>query len=173
MDLAAARAAAHSFVLAEAGFAQVTTIDSGGFPVARTMTAFLEHDWSVSLVQRAGHRRLDHWRRDPHTLVTWVGTPAPGASNERPHVFDLGLLPPRMVAVRGMAALMPADWTVAVYRREVARRRAAGHTKAPLRTDEDVVAELAGVRIAPVRVRLEGFGAGAESHLWTVRRGTT
>jgi len=173
MDLAAARAAAHAFVLAEAGFAQVTTIDQGGFPVGRTMTAFLEPDWSVSLVQRAGHRRLDQWRRDPHTLVTWVGTPAPGASNERPHVFDLGLLPPRMVAVRGTAELMAADWTVAVYRREVARQRAAGNLKAPLRTDDEVVAELAGVRVVPRRVRLEGFGAGAESQLWTVGRETT
>ncbi|MEV0720063.1 hypothetical protein [Asanoa sp. NPDC050611] len=166
MDLAAARA----FVLDEAGFAQVTTIDRAGFPVSRTMTAFLEPDWSVSLVQRAGHRRLDQWRRDPHTLVTWVGTPAPGASNDRPHVFDLGLLPPRVVAIRGTATLMPPGWTLEVYRREVGRQRAAGFTKAPLRTDEDVAASLAGVRIDPVRVRLEGFGVGAESHLWTVRR---
>lgn len=173
MDLAAVRAAAHAFVLGEAGFAQVTTIDRDGFPVARTMTAFLEPDWSVSLVQRAGHRRLEQWRRDPHTLVTWVGTPAPGASNERPHVFDLGLLPPRMVAVRGTASAMSAEWTLAVYRREVQRQRAAGFTKAPLRTDEEVVGELAGVRIEPVRVRLEGFGVGAESHLWTIRRATT
>jgi len=173
MDLASVRAAAHDFVLGEAGFAQVTTIDGSGFPVARTMTAFLEPDWSVSLVQRAGHRRLEQWRRDPHTLVTWVGTPAPGASNDRPHVFDLDLLPPRVVAVRGTAVEMPPDWTVAVYRREVTRQRAAGHTKAPLRTDEEVMAELAGVRVVPARVRLEGFGAGAESHLWTVRRETT
>lgn len=173
MDLAIARAAAHAFVLGEAGFAQVTTIDRDGFPVSRTMTAFLEPDWSVSLVQRAGHRRLEQWRRDPHTLVTWVGTPAPGASNERPHVFDLGLLPPRVVAVRGTASEMSPDWTVAVYLREVERQRAAGFTNAPVRTDEQVVAGLAGVRIEPVRVRLEGFGVGAESHLWTVRRATT
>jgi hypothetical protein len=173
MDLATARAAAYAFVLDEAGFAQVTTIDRDGFPVTRTMTAFLEPDWSVSLVQRAGHRRLEQWRRDPHTLITWVGTPAPGASNERPHVFDLGLLPPRVVAVRGTASAMSAEWTIRVYRREVERQRAAGLVKAPLRTDEEVVAELAGVRIEPVRVRLEGFGVGAESHLWTVRRATT
>ncbi|MBQ0906060.1 hypothetical protein [Micromonospora sp. U21] len=173
MDLATARAAAHAFVLGEAGFAQVTTIDSDGFPVSRTMTAFLEPDWSVSLVQRAGHRRLEQWRRDRHTLVTWVGTPAPGATNERPHVFDIGLLPPRMVAVRGTASVMPPEWTIAVYRREVARQRGSGFTKAPVRSADEVSAELAGVRIEPVRVRLEGFGAGAESHLWTVRRATT
>jgi hypothetical protein len=173
MDLATARAAAHAFVLGEAGFAQVTTIDSDGFPVSRTMTAFLEPDWSVSLVQRAGHRRLEQWRRDRHTLVTWVGTPALGATNERPHVFDIGLLPPRMVAVRGTASVMPPEWTIAVYRREVARQRGSGFTKAPVRSADEVSAELAGVRIEPVRVRLEGFGAGAESHLWTVRRATT
>ncbi|SCE66565.1 hypothetical protein GA0070607_0134 [Micromonospora coriariae] len=173
MDLATARAAAHAFVLGEAGFAQVTTIDSDGFPVSRTMTAFLEPDWSVSLVQRAGHRRLEQWRRDPHTLVTWVGSPAPGATNERPHVFDIGLVPPRMVAIRGTASVMPAEWTIAVYRREVARQRASGFTKAPVRSADEVSAELAGVRIEPVRVRLEGFGVGAESHLWTIRKATT
>jgi hypothetical protein len=172
MELDAARGAARAFVLGEAGFAQVTTIDRARFPVTRTMTAFLEPDWSVSLVQRATHRRLDQWRRDPRTLVTWVGTPAPGATNERPHVFDIGLLPPRLVAIRGTATLMPAEWTLAVYRRELTRQRAAGFTKAPQRTDEDVVASLAGVRIDPVRVRLEGFGEGAESHSWTVRRPT-
>ncbi|MEV0425707.1 hypothetical protein [Micromonospora sp. NPDC050495] len=173
MELATARAAGYAFVHGEAGFAQVTTIDADGFPVSRTMTAFLEPDWSVSLVQRAGHRRLAQWRRDPRTLVTWVGPPAPGATNERPHVFDIGQLPPRMVAVRGTASTMPAEWTVAVYRREVARQRASGFTRAPVRTDDEVAAELAGVRIEPVRVRLEGFGVGAESHLWTVRRATT
>lgn len=173
MDLATARAAAHAFVLGEAGFAQLTTIDSDGFPVSRTMTAFLEPDWSVSLVQRTGHRRLEQWRRDPHTLVTWVGTPAPGATNERPHVFDIGLLPPRMVSIRGTASVMPPNWTIAVYRREVARQRASGFTKAPVRSDDEVTAELAGVRIEPARVRLEGFGLGAESHLWTVRKATT
>lgn len=173
MDLATARAAAHAFVLGEAGFAQLTTIDSDGFPVSRTMTAFLEPDWSVSLVQRAGHRRLEQWRRDPHTLVTWVGAPAPGATNERPHVFDIGLLPPRMVAIRGTASVMPPDWTIDVYRREVARQRASGFTKAPVRSDDEVTVELAGVRIEPARVRLEGFGVGAESHQWTVRKATT
>ncbi|HEV7710038.1 MAG TPA: hypothetical protein VGP16_17725 [Asanoa sp.] len=162
--------AALAFVLDEAGFAQVTTIDRDGFPVVRTMTAFLAPDWSVSLVQRNTHRRLDQWRRDPHTLVSWVGTPAPGASNERPHVFDLGLLPPRVVAIRGVAEPMPPEWTVAVYREQVTAQRARGLDKAPPRTDEQVVAELVGVRIRPVRVRLEGFGEGAESHLWTVRR---
>jgi hypothetical protein len=165
--------AALAFVRDEAGFAQVTTIDGAGFPVVRTMTAFLAEDWSVSLVQRNTHRRLDQWRRDPHTLVTWVGTPAPGASNERPHVFDLGLLPPRVVAIRGLAEPMPPEWTIAVYREQLTAQRTRGHDKAPLRTDEQVVAELVGVRIRPVRVRLEGFGEGAESQLWTVRREPT
>ncbi|WP_433616541.1 hypothetical protein ACQP2P_15055 [Dactylosporangium sp. CA-139114] len=173
MDLETARVAAAAFVRAEAGFAQLTTIDDEGYPVTRTTTAFLEDDWSISLVQRAGHRRLGQWRRDPRTLVTWVGASAPGATNEHPAVFDVNLLPPRLVAVRGRAELMPPEWTVAVYRRRVSEQRARGFTKAPLRTDEQVVAELAGVRIHPVRVRLEGFGENAESHLWTVRRQQT
>lgn len=78
-----------------------------------------------------------------------------------------------MVAIRGTASVMPAEWTIAVYRREVARQRASGFTKAPVRSADEVSAELAGVRIEPVRVRLEGFGVGAESHLWTIRKATT
>ena len=163
-----AAALALAFVRDEAGFAQVTTLDAKGYPVTRTMTAFLEEDWSVSLVQRRQHRRIGQWRRDPRTLVTWVGAPAPGAGNERPHVFDLGLLPPRVVSVRGRAELMPDGWTVARYRTEVGRQRAQGFDRAPSRTDSQVVEDLVGVRIRPVRVRLEGFGAGAESHMWTV-----
>lgn len=168
-ELAAAQRAAMAFVLGEAGFAQVTTIDRHGFPVARTMTAFLEDDWSVSLVQRRGHRRLAQWRRDPATLVSWVGSPAPGATNERPHVFDLGLLPPRLVSVRGRAEFMPAEWTLRCYRQHLRAQRERGFTRAPVRTDEQVVEELAGVRIHPARVRLEGFGAEAQSFTWTIR----
>lgn len=167
-ELEVAQRAAMAFVLGEAGFAQVTTIDRQGFPVSRTMTAFLEDDWSVSLVQRRGHRRLAQWRRNTHTLVTWVGGPAPGATNERPHVFDLGLLPPRLVSVRGRAELMPSEWTVHCYRQHLQEQRERGFTRAPQRTDEQVVEELAGVRIHPARVRLEGFGADAQSFTWTV-----
>ena len=42
-----AQEAARRFVLDEAGFAQLTTIDARGYPVTRTMTAFLQEDWSV------------------------------------------------------------------------------------------------------------------------------
>mgnify|MGYP000580745422 CR=1 FL=1 len=56
-QLGAARAAL-AFVHGEAGFAQVTTIDRYGFPVGRSMTAFLNDDWSVDLVQRRTHARL-------------------------------------------------------------------------------------------------------------------
>lgn len=160
-------AAAREFVLTEAGFAQVTTIDRRGFPVVRTMTAFLADNaadgWAVDLVQRRGHRRIAQWRRDPHTTVTWVGSPAPGATNERPHVFDLSLLPPRLVSIRGTAEEMPPEWTVRRYFEELVRQRARGGTRAPVRSPGEVEDELVGVRIHPVRVRLEGFGAGAES----------
>ena len=155
--------AAREFVLTEAGFAQVTTIDRRGFPVVRTMTAFLADGWAVDLVQRRGHRRIAQWRRDPHTTVTWVGGPAPGATNERPHVFDLSLLPPRVVSIRGTAEEMPPEWTVRRYLEELDRLRARGGTRAPVRSREQAEDELVGVRIHPVRVRLEGFGAGAES----------
>jgi hypothetical protein len=159
------------FVLAEAGFAQVTTLDARGFPVGRSMTAFLEPDWSVAMVQRSAHVRLAQIRRDPRVLATWVGAPAPGATNSRPHVFDLGRLPPRAVFVRGRAELMGAQWTEGCYRREVDRQRAQGHTAAPLRNPEQVAADLVGVRVHPYRVRLEGFGEEARAFEWTISTG--
>ena len=87
---ARAEASALEFLRTEAGFAQVTTLDRQGYPVTRSMTVFPATDWTIGLVQRATHRRLAQWRAVPRTLVTWVGDPAPGMTNERPHVFDLG-----------------------------------------------------------------------------------
>ncbi|WNV76179.1 hypothetical protein [Geodermatophilus sp. DSM 44513] len=167
-QLDAARAAALRFVAEEAGFAQVTTIDRYGFPVARTMTAFLNEDWSVDLVQRRTHARLAQLRRDPRTLVAWIGGPAPGAANEHPHVFDIGRLPPRGVFVRGTAVFTSAAETVACYSRHVSAQRAQGFTRAPLRDADQVVADLVGVHLEPRRVRLEGFGEGARSFDWTL-----
>lgn len=166
----AAEARALEFLRTEAGFAQVTTLDRWGYPVTRSMTVFPEDDWTVALVQRAAHRRLAQWRAVPRTLVTWVGDPAPGMTNERPHVFDIGRLPSRVVAVRGDAELMPQEWTVRTYRQHLDAQRAAGHTRAPVRTDEQVRAELVGVLVRPVRVRLEGFGHGPQSFDWAVKR---
>ena len=166
----AARSAAMAFVHDEAGFAQVTTTDVRGFPVGRSMTAFLDDDWSVDLVQRRSHARLAQLRRDPRTLVTWVGTPAPGATNERPHVFDLGRLPPRGVFVRGTARFMDDAWTLACYLRHVGHQRAQGFTRAPLRDAHEVAADLVGVHVDPYRLRLEGFGQGAQSFGWTIPR---
>lgn len=163
-----ARALALRFVRDEAGFAQVTTTDRDGFPVGRSMTAFLEDDFSVDLVQRRTHQRLRQLRRDPRVLVTWVGDPAPGASNERPHVFDIGRLPARAVFVRGTARFMDDEWTLACYRRQVEEQRSQGFTRAPLRDAAQVAADLVGVRVVPYRVRLEGFGEGAQSFDWTV-----
>ncbi|MDP5181220.1 pyridoxamine 5'-phosphate oxidase family protein [Blastococcus sp. BMG 814] len=164
---AAVRRAALAFVLEEAGFAQLTTIDRLGFPVGRSMTAFLNPDWSVDLVQRRTHARLAQLRRDPRLLVTWVGDPAPGATNERPHVFDIGRLPPRAVYVRGTAAFLDDAATISLYRHHVGRQRAQGFTKAPLRSPEQVVEDLVGVHVTPYRIRLEGFGAGAQAFDWT------
>jgi hypothetical protein len=161
-------AAALAFVHEEAGFAQVTTIDRHGFPVGRSMTAFLNDDWSVDLVQRRSHTRLAQLRREPRTLVTWVGDPAPGATNERPHVFDIGRLPARAVYVRGTARFMDDAATVACYSRHVARQRAQGFTRAPLRDADQVRSDLVGVHLEPYRVRLEGFGTGAQSFDWTL-----
>lgn len=170
-DLAAAQAAAMAFLRAEAGFAQLTTIDRNGFPVGRTMTAFVNDDWSVDLVQRRSHARIIQLRRNPSALATWVGSPAPGATNERPHVFDVGLLPPRAVFVRGSVHFMDADWTVHRYQHHIGAQRAQGFTRAPLRSPEQVVADLVGLHLAPHRVRLEGFGVGAQSFDWTIGTG--
>ena len=171
--LVAAQRAAQRFVREEAGFAQVTTLDVRGFPVGRSMTAFLEPDWSIALVQRRLHRRMEQMRRDPHVLVTWVGEPAPGAANDSPHVFDIGRLAPRVVLVRATTVFMDEAWTREVYRREITRQRDQGLDKAPLRTPEQVDADLVGVRLEPYRVRLEGFGEGPQSFDWTVTDTTT
>lgn len=159
-----------TFVCSEAGFAQLTTLDRVGYPVTRTMTAFLSDDWSVALVQRRSHERLHQWQNNPRSQVSWLGSPSPTASNERPHVFDLGLAPPRFVSVRGTAENMSDDWTLDCYREHLAQQRREGHTKAPMRTPEQVLTNLVGVLIRPVKVRLEGFGSGAESFTFTPQR---
>jgi hypothetical protein len=167
-DLARARQAAMEFVRSEAGFAQVVTIDDHGFPVGRSMTAFLEDDWSVSLVQRRGHARLRQLRRVPRALVSWVGSPAPGASNDHPHVFDIGRLPPRAVFVRATSELMDEEWTLRCYLHNVSVQRERGFTAAPLRAPQEVATDLAGIRLTPHKIRLEGFGVGAQAFDWTV-----
>lgn len=163
-----ARRAAVGFVRDEAGFAQVVTRDLSDYPVGRSMTAFLRDDWSIALVQRRVHQRIRQLERDPRVLVTWVGDPAPGASNEHPHVFDIGRLPPRVVSIRGTAQIMANEWTVARYREQLTAQRAAGHTRAPVRDDAQAAADLVGYLVLPYRIRLEGFGVEAQSFTLTV-----
>lgn len=163
-----AKRAARRFVVGDAGFAQVVSVDRRGQLVGRSMTAFLNDDWSVDLVQRLQHARLTQWRRNPHTLVTWVGTPAVGATNDHPHVFDIDTLPPRAVFVRGAVTFLDPARTEQIYRREIESQRAAGFTKAPLRSPNEVERELEAVRLIPYRVRLEGFGDGAQAFDFTV-----
>ena len=163
-------ARAESFVREEAGFAQVTTLDADGYPVSRSMTAFLAHGFAVELVQRRVHRRLEQLAVNPRLLVTWVGAPAPGATNERPHVFDLGRLPARAVMVRGSAEVMDDDWTWQVYSRHRTEHLARGQDRAPSRNRDQVAADLVGVRVHPFRIRLEGFAVGAQSFDWRIGR---
>ena len=81
-DLASVMHQARRFVTEEAGFSQLTTTDAHGYPVTRTMTAFLLDDWSVATVQRRTHHRIAQWRRRPQTEVLWVGAPRDGATND-------------------------------------------------------------------------------------------
>ncbi|MCF8590006.1 hypothetical protein [Gordonia liuliyuniae] len=155
--------AARAFVQREAGFAQVVTFDRLGEPVGRSTSAFLADDWTVEMVQRRVHRRNAQLERDPRVLVTWVGAPSPDSVNDSPWTFDLGLTIPRAVFVRGTAHLLDADETWDVYRRHADRLRAAGHVKAPRRGRAEIDDGMRGVRITPSRIRVEGFGEGAQA----------
>jgi hypothetical protein len=162
------RAAALEFVRTEAGFAQIVTLGRSGFPVGRTASAFLRDDWSVDLVQRRTHRRLGQLRRDARVLTTWVGSPDPGSTNNTPAVFDLGLGIPRAVFVQGDAEFLDAEATWDAYSEHHQALRRRGLTKAPDRDRAAVDTDLTGLRIRPRRIRLEGFGAGAETFTWNI-----
>lgn len=159
------------FVRHEAGFAQVFTINRAGFPAGRTMVAVCNDDWTVDLVQRNVHRRLEHVRRNPRVEIVWTGPPRPDSVNDRPHVYDFGLAVPQVVFVRGVAEVMDDDLLLATYEKQTAIQRAKGLTRAPRRQPDEVRAELAGLRVRPVQVRAEGFGAGATSYTWPVNDG--
>jgi hypothetical protein len=154
------------FLQLEAGFAQVYTINRDGFPVGRTLVAPVQEDWSVILVQRNVHRRLRQLERDPHVEITWVGEPAESSVNDQPHVYDFGLLIPRVVFLRGLAEFMSEEETVEAFNAQTSIQISKGLTKAPERTTTNVRTELVGVRIRPVQIRAEGFGDGAQSFTW-------
>ncbi len=156
------------FLREEAGFAQVITINAQGFPVARTMGAPIERDWSVTLIQRKVHQRLAQLRRNPKLEIVWVGSPAPDNVNDRPHVYDFGLNVPRVVFLRGIAQFLDPEETIARFRRQRAIHVSRGQTLAPERTDASIREELVGIHVRPLQVRAEGFGAGAQSFTWSV-----
>ena len=164
--LADAQLAALVWLRAEAGFAQVFSINKAGYPVGRTMGAPVDDDFTVQLVQRRVHKRLLHWKRNPRTEVVWIGAPASGSCNDSPHVYDFNLLVPRAVFIRGDAEFMDDAQLVECFQRQTALHRARGWNKAPIRDQADIIAELVGVRVRPVQVRVEGFGSGAESFTW-------
>lgn len=161
------------FVQHDAGFAQVFTINRAGFPVGRTMVAVCDDDWTVDLVQRNVHRRIEHVRRNPRMEIVWAGPPRPDSVNDRPHVYDFGLAVPQVVFLRGVAEVMDGDLLVATYEKQTARQHAMGLTRAPRRRPDEARAELIGLRVHPVQVRAEGFGAGATSYTWLANDGGT
>lgn len=163
---------AMAFVQDEAGFAQVFTIARSGYPVGRTMVAPLNCDWSVDLVQRNVHHRLGQLQRDPRVEIMWLGSPAAGSINDRPHVYDFGLLIPRAVFLRGDATFMDDKTALEAFRRQTAIQLERGLDQAPDRSDDNVRTELVGVHISPRQVRAEGFGTGAQSFTWTIEETT-
>jgi hypothetical protein len=156
-----------AFLRSEARFAQVFTTTADGYPVGRTVGAPINDDWSVDLVQRRVHRRLRQLASNPRLEIVWVGSPQPGSVNDDPAVFDFGWLVPRAVFLRGVAEPLDPEQTLAAYQRLRAPLLAAGLTKAPDRSPADVAANLVGLHVRSVRVRVEGFGSGAESFVWT------
>jgi hypothetical protein len=156
------------FLREEAGFAQVVTVNAAGFPVGRTMGAPIADDWSVTLIQRNVHKRIGQLRRNPRLEIIWTAPPAPDSINDRPHVYDFGLAIPRVVFLRGLAEPLDPEETVARFRRQTALHLARGQTGAPAFSDEQVRRELVGLHVRPLRVRAEGFGAGAQSFTWTI-----
>lgn len=159
-------AAVLRFLRDDAGFAQLYTVDTAGRPVGRTIGAPVNDDFSVDLVQRAGHRRLTQLAANPAAELIWVGTPLPDSRNDHPPVLDFGLPVPRVLFLRGTAEFLTTEETVTTYRRLTERQRARGHRGAVERSDDNVRTELAGLRIRPVRIRAEGFDAGARVHTW-------
>ncbi len=65
-----------------------------------------------------------------------------------------------------MTFLQPED-TEQIYRRNLEAQRASGFTRAPVRDPQQVAQDLAGVRVVPTRVRLEGFGEGPQTFEFT------
>ncbi|MGH3366038.1 MAG: pyridoxamine 5'-phosphate oxidase family protein [Nocardioidaceae bacterium] len=155
------------FLREEAGFAQLCTVSRDGFPVARTVGVPVNDDWSVDLVQRRVHRRLGQLARNPRVEIVWVGTPSPGSRNDHPAVFDFGWQVPRAVFLRGTVEPLDEERTLAAYERLREPLLARGLNKAPDRSAENVREELVGLHVVPVRLRVEGFGEGAQSFSWT------
>lgn len=167
MDVpASVRTAALHFVQREAGFAQLVTVSREGFPVGRTVGAVVDDDWSVPLVQRRQHRRLLQLQRNPRLELVWVGDPAPGSRNDSPAVFDFGRPVPRVVFLRGIVEPMDDAALVDRYDRLSTQLRSSGFTKAPVCNPGEVVADLAGLLVRPLRVRVEGFGDGPQAYSW-------
>ena len=164
----ALQSAVMNFLREEASFAQLTTINRVGYPTGRTLGVFVNSDWSVDLVQRRTHVRLEQMRRNPKVQIVWVGTPAAGSTNDHPHVFDFGRPIPRVVFLRGTAEFMDDDWTWTIFSGWTRRHHEWGLIKAPIREEDNVRASLVGVHVHPLDVRVEGFGHEAETFTWLI-----
>jgi hypothetical protein len=160
------RAAVRAFLDEGPRFAQLVTVDRHGAPVTRTVGVEVRADWTVDLLARRGHARLRQLAVNPHLQLLFVAGPRTAEPPARPAVIDYGRPVPRLVALTGTAEPLDADAARAAYRRQTDGALAAGHTRAPARTAEQVDADLAGLRVRIHRVRAEGFGDGALAETW-------
>ncbi|SHG70430.1 Pyridoxamine 5'-phosphate oxidase [Jatrophihabitans endophyticus] len=163
------RAAVRAFLDEPPRFAQLVTVDAHGRPVTRTVGAAVAADWTLELLARRGHARLRQLAANPRLQVLFVAPPRGDEPPAHPAVIDYGRPVPRLVALGGRAEPMAADATRDAYRRQLEAAMRRGHTRAPLRSPEQVDADLVGLRVVVDRVRAEGFGDDALAETWDPR----
>jgi hypothetical protein len=136
--------------------AQVWTINSGGFPVGRSVGATLRDGWNINLIQAKDNGRVSQVRLHPEMTLEWNDG---GRTTGK-------LTTPRVIFLRGRGTLFDGDALVEAYnwRVETMKRR-TGSVHHQL-SEEEVRARLIGVRVEPLLVRAEGFGEGAEVFQW-------
>jgi hypothetical protein len=135
-----------------AGFCQVFTINRDGFPTGRTMGGPINADWSVDLIQgQTGFDRVNQVRANNRLELLWIDTA------ERV---------PKAVFLRGTGEIYEGDRVVDEYNRRMERNASRGRPAAHVLSADEVKATLIGIKVTPVRIRVEGFGERSEVYAW-------